>query len=274
MKKSLLLALAFGVTLPLAAENVTNDANGNVIAVEDGAQSGPVVDTRASNWTPVGSGTFIESFFDYVEYYFEEYWEPEWKSIPVGEELTVEFEQNDDVPGVFRLVNPYAKWTGATSAPFSYDSLHNYYIVINASDPEYVYIESGENGVLCDGEMTKIHSNINTFVQMYGKEMTQEFYPTGGGKLINGVLTFPVDVEYSEGVKMLVHAVGNIFYTSCPANGTGHLEIVFPEGAVVNNPTVEAAPAEYFNLNGVRISHPDRGIYIMRQGDTVKKIII
>lgn len=33
-------------------------------------------------------------------------------------------------------------------------------------------------------------------------------------------------------------------------------------------------PIEYFNLQGVRVAAPDRGIYIMHQGSKTKKIII
>ena len=31
------------------------------------------------------------------------------------------------------------------------------------------------------------------------------------------------------------------------------------------------APAEYFNLQGVRVDRPEGGVFIMRQGNTVKK---
>lgn len=34
------------------------------------------------------------------------------------------------------------------------------------------------------------------------------------------------------------------------------------------------APVEYFNLQGVRVSNPDKGIYIRRQGNKVEKIVL
>ena len=34
------------------------------------------------------------------------------------------------------------------------------------------------------------------------------------------------------------------------------------------------APVEYFNLQGVRVSNPENGLYIRRQGNKVEKIII
>ena len=33
------------------------------------------------------------------------------------------------------------------------------------------------------------------------------------------------------------------------------------------------APVEYYNLNGMRVANPDKGIYIVRQGNSVKKVI-
>lgn len=35
----------------------------------------------------------------------------------------------------------------------------------------------------------------------------------------------------------------------------------------------EDAPAEYYNLNGVRVSNPERGIYIVRKGNKVAKVV-
>lgn len=34
------------------------------------------------------------------------------------------------------------------------------------------------------------------------------------------------------------------------------------------------APVEYYNLNGVRVVNPDKGIYIVRQGNVVKKVVL
>lgn len=253
MKKPLLLVLAAGLATPMFG---------------------------ASTWNPIGEGTLVESFYDYVEEYFPNIWEPDWAPIPVGEELTVEFEENADIPGMYRLVNPYMNWSGDNSADFVYDDLHNYYLIIHAEDPEYVYIETSESGIKANGQMTKIHSNINTFVQMYGVELTREFYPEGGGKLIDGVLTFPVEVGYAEGMNMLVHAISNIYYTSCPANGTGHLEIIFPgagngnEDSGIGAVTEADGPAEYYKLDGTRVENPGHGLYIVRKGGRSVKIIL
>ena len=33
-------------------------------------------------------------------------------------------------------------------------------------------------------------------------------------------------------------------------------------------------PAEYYDLNGFRVKNPSRGIYIMKQGNTVRKVVL
>ncbi len=42
---------------------------------------------------------------------------------------------------------------------------------------------------------------------------------------------------------------------------------------VVNNIEVENLPVEYYNLQGVRVANPGKGIYIMRQGEKATKVI-
>ena len=42
----------------------------------------------------------------------------------------------------------------------------------------------------------------------------------------------------------------------------------------VNNIDSENAPVEYYNLQGVKVANPDKGIYIIRQGNTTKKAVI
>ena len=46
--------------------------------------------------------------------------------------------------------------------------------------------------------------------------------------------------------------------------------------AAVENITCDDnnAPAEYYDLSGRRVEHPTRGIYIMKQGNTVKKVVL
>lgn len=70
------------------------------------------------------------------------------------------------------------------------------------------------------------------------------------------------------------------------ANITGFVSIygetlqLFPTQIIINQSqgisgiNADNAPAEYFNLNGVRVANPENGMYIMRQGGKVSKVIV
>lgn len=275
MKKILLLTLPCLCSLPMFGQSEIFDRNGNLVSFTAPSSEKMELSTRASSWKSLGEGTFVESFYDYVDYYFSEFLDEDSKPIPVGEELTVEFEENIDSPGVYRLVNPYKNWSGRNSADFSYDSLHDYYILINATNPDYVYLMRGESGITAGGTMTVLHSNIEQFVNMYGMDFMLEYYTEGGGKLIDGVITLPVIIDLNETYNMWINAV-NIYGTSCPANATGHLEFVLPQSEENSVAVVESsdAPVEFYSLDGVKVANPERGIYIKRQGDKVTKVLL
>lgn len=57
--------------------------------------------------------------------------------------------------------------------------------------------------------------------------------------------------------------------------GTGNHGFV-EDGVItgINSVEVEEAPAEFYNLQGIRVDNPSNGMYIMRQGNTVRKVYI
>jgi hypothetical protein len=58
-------------------------------------------------------------------------------------------------------------------------------------------------------------------------------------------------------------------------SGYEYIYIYFPEETSVSNIAVdENAPVEYYNLQGVRVANPSNGIYIQRQGNQAKKVLV
>lgn len=47
-------------------------------------------------------------------------------------------------------------------------------------------------------------------------------------------------------------------------------------GAVIEVPADEAdnAPAEYYTIEGIRVANPGHGLYIVRKGNKVSKVIL
>lgn len=50
--------------------------------------------------------------------------------------------------------------------------------------------------------------------------------------------------------------------------------VTFAEGVGVEAVTTASADAEYFNMQGVRVANPDKGLYIVRKGDKVSKVVL
>lgn len=75
----------------------------------------------------------------------------------------------------------------------------------------------------------------------------------------------------------------NISYAGLPERATSKVKVtVYTEGTYDHSTTGiesvgdEAAdgPVEYFNLQGIKVNNPAKGIYIKRQGSTVEKILV
>lgn len=85
--------------------------------------------------------------------------------------------------------------------------------------------------------------------------------------------------EISLGNDHSVESNGDDMYFAGSESNNGRILITLtPDSRTVTHifPDIELedAPVEYFNLHGVKIDNPSKGVYIMRQGLSVKKIIL
>ena len=85
-------------------------------------------------WETVGTATWTDSFFSV--------W---FGADPVSYE--VELQESQDTPGRYRLVNVYGE-AFPYNEPGDWDDSKDYYLVINADDPDYVWMEYFDSG--CD----------------------------------------------------------------------------------------------------------------------------
>lgn len=127
------------------------------------------------NWKKIGNGRYTEDYFTTLLNVGNPTWE-------------VEIEENTDSAGVYRIVNPY----GAGCPIFNEKERFNGYLIINASNPEGVYIEPYKTGTdlgLGMGEIT-----LTSWCRYWldkGKTLEDEINSGGCGKVIDGVITFP-----------------------------------------------------------------------------------
>ncbi|MDE6120485.1 MAG: hypothetical protein K2F63_01700, partial [Muribaculaceae bacterium] len=90
--------------------------------------------------------------------------------------------------GIYRLVNPYdpEKFPYSLSFFGAYDSDNDYYIIINAENPDLVYLDRAETGIILDGTPT---SSWSAYGNLLSQGKTPD--PSTAGTLKNGVITMP-----------------------------------------------------------------------------------
>ncbi len=148
----------------------------------------------------------------------------------------VEIQENQEKPGLYRLVNPY----GAAypyNEPGDFDESKNYYMEINAQDPDGVYITQTVTGTDWGYGNMIMWSMANYYMVRQGA--TVEDMKAAGycGTLKDGVITFPKE---SLLFGMADYNDGGLY----PANANGAFMVAFP-GVVIAD---YSATIEYAGL--------------------------
>lgn len=133
--------------------------------------------------------------------------------------------------GKYRILNPYKAWADeyAEENEATYDGADHYWI-INATDPDYVYVEPCETGVdLGLGAVTATSFVANYLSQGVTLDKIKAAKPELFGKLEKGVITMPA--------KSLLLIMGDKMYYG---SNNGLFSVALP-GNVIANYSVEAA---------------------------------
>lgn len=198
-------------------EKVEQDVNYSITltvtpATEYGISTYSFTAVSPSPWTSLGKCTytddFITTFYNVQNMTYE-----------------VEIQENDLTPGLYRLVNPYGKLYPYND-PGDYDTSKDYYMTIDATDPDRVVLNRFLSGMdWGDGEFM-MYSFAGYYLNA-GK--TPEEVDASGyfGTLENGVITWP------KGTLMIGIPNGNS-YSLYPANNKGAARIVMP-GVVISD---------------------------------------
>ena len=125
-------------------------------------------------WVSLGMATYTD---DIMTPFMEE---------PQNYTYPVEVRENKDVPGLFRVINPFV--------PFGADTSKEYYIEIDATDPEGVWIE-GTWEVGLDIGAGPMSITSMAWYQANAQGATKDDAKEAGlcGIYADGVITFPVD---------------------------------------------------------------------------------
>lgn len=143
----------------------------------------------------------------------------------------IKIQQSIVEKGKYRIVNPYESWKDEDGV--SYDADNTHYWVINATDPDYVYVETCHTGLdLGYGEVTvtsQVAYNLEGGVSL---DVIKEKKPEWFGTLKDGVITMP---SKSLLISMANYNNGNFYY----ANKDGLFAVALP-GSVIANYSAEA----------------------------------
>ena len=163
---------------------LTESGNYTAIAITFDAEGNPnevftkefefYVAGQENPWVSLGMATYTD---DIMTPFMEE---------PENYTYKVEVRENKDVPGLIRVINPFA--------PFGADTSKEYYIEIDATDPEGVWIE-GTWEVGLDIGVGPMSITSMAWYQANAQGATKEDAKGAGlcGILADGVITFPVD---------------------------------------------------------------------------------
>lgn len=230
------------------------DADGNIVAAGEDYYIGTV--DSSEEWTSIGEGSFDEGI------YSSGYSDIDLKTV------TVEVQEHKTTEGLYRLVNPYSAHPDIKDYTIEHEG-HNHYIIINATDPDHVYLECSAVGVDLSGEGA-VWSVGGSYLDGGNTiEDIETYIGNVFGKKDGNEITMPDNSLYhaeKEWQKGAFLKAGESFKVTLPSGGAGIANV----SAVANN-----APVEYFNLQGVRVNNPAAGqLVIKRQGSEVTKTII
>lgn len=129
-------------------------------------------------WEPMGTGWLRDDILTSI-YVTSTYYE-----------FQVEVEQCKEVPGRYRLVNAYANCPSVGGDPFPADATN--YLVIDASDPQHVYVEQGGTSYYCGwGQQLCLWSIADDYYNNLYGDWTQADEEGVCGKMVDGIITFP-----------------------------------------------------------------------------------
>jgi hypothetical protein len=199
------------------------------------------------------------------------------------ETYNVTIQESTSTPGLIRIVNPYG-YPYPMAVEGYYDFEQDYFMEIDASDPDRVYIKLMDDTGIYDPYRMAIMSRaqramtLGTYDDKAGEFRVFDYDEIDGtgwwGKRSNdNVITFnpgTININFP-------YINPNSWYE---ADTKGNFRLVLPDGVgmregvetISDNAT--DAPAVYYNLQGVRIENPSNGIYVKVQGSKTEKVVV
>lgn len=199
------------------------------------------------DWKTVQETTFIDGFCG--PYFHQRV-----------ERTPVTVQERHRNPGYYRLLGAFS----------SYGSDNE--LIIDARNPDFVTVPYQEAGFdHRERGRVVVYSHCENFISptKYADwQAYSEAYPQYVATLRDGYIVFPPDA-------IVLHFPDwNPLSFTTNDDAAGESKVFVGTGSGVEEIDVDSdAPAEYYTLDGRRVSRPDRGLYIKRQGNRASKVI-
>lgn len=184
----------------------------------------------------------------------------------------VALEKSTTTEGLYRLVDLYGEnsFYGPYVTKRTIDFPH--YTYLHCENPDACYVEQTPTGIVIDeasGEsFIGSTAQQNSFDYNMDLETIYGMDPSMFGTLKEGVLDFPSGTLMCTADVLLEAGYGWL------ATGSqGSFKVVFPQSGIENIDAGTQAPAEYYNLQGMRVEKPLKGLVIKHQGGRAAKVV-
>lgn len=195
------------------------------------------VRAEAGKWEAVGEGKFRD---DITTYY----------SDVVSKVYDVVVERNIENPGLVRVVNPFANYTGISGFDSAREHVgtHDHYMIFDITEPDKVRVIESPLGI----ELGRGTMVLTSVLNSSGEEIT--------GKLVDGSITFP---EKGLGVYE-AGAYTEMYHV----NKSGSFKLRLPDMTGIDAVGADGSGvAEVYDLTGRRLDRAASGINIIRRTD-------
>lgn len=210
------------IEVPFDAEELATPKLRLIVAV---IEEGEVLSVAQANfeyyggapnpWTNLGTGSFTDDFILPLFGY-----DPD--------DYPVDIQESNETPGVYRLLKMFS----AVAADFGIDSGTGD-VLVNAADPDFVYIEKQDLGLMMGSNGPfSISTDAGELVTERGFDAVKAQLPDIFGKLKDGVITFPVLSEKGQDgstINYQLWAIMNGGYYFAGRNGA--FKIVLPSAS-------------------------------------------
>lgn len=216
-------------------------------------------ENNESEWSDFGKATYTDDIISSI-YTFS-------YAADKNASYEVTVEQNNSIPGLFRIVNPYCNGTYYDFFN-KHDMNHFHSLVIDASDPEKVEVRPSAIGFEGGGCGFFVESTASLLLENGASaENVADYY--GKYDKETGVITLPVKAMVYGDTK----DPSGVYY----ANVSGAFMLKFNTTSGISDVIDNASECEveYYDLNGRKIIKPEaKGIYVIKQGGKVTKAVI